>query len=268
MGGPYRGSARSGAGRDPARALLGWTLLLGIALLVVLAGTAATVREPAGAAETRQGGELYQRWCATCHANDGGGTTAGPAIDDFSVAAVDLSMRTGRMPLTDPQRGVRGRTLTDGEREAVVAYLTDLVGLQGELPEPRAGDVAAGRDVYAVHCAHCHGATGTGGVGGAAVAIPPVQGLDPVTIASATRVGPFEMPRFDAELVSDEEIGDIVAFLDEATHERTSPLGLGELSKFEAAVFAAVLGVGLLGVSAWAGGARSRHRRDQRQEDR
>jgi hypothetical protein len=78
----------------------------------------------------------------------------------------------------------------------------------------------------------------------------------PVTIAAATREGPFQMPRFGEELVSDEEIAHIVAFLDEGVHEPTSPLGLSEVSKFEAVGFAALLTVAVALVCAWAGGAR------------
>jgi ubiquinol-cytochrome c reductase cytochrome c subunit len=256
---PRRRPARAAsAAREPGRVLLAWSAVLGAVLLAaaVLGGGA---ERPAEAADTRHGGELYQRWCATCHSPDASGIAdLGPPIDAFSYARVDLSMRTGRMPLADPRRGVRDRTFTDAEREATMAYLDGLLELEGELPEPPAGDPRLGHEIYAVHCAQCHGASGKGGIAGEGVQIPPLVGLDPVTVAAGTRAGPFAMPPFGPGVVSDTEIGHIAAFLDEEVHEPTSPLGLAEVSRFEAVGFAALLAAAIVGACAWAGGARRR----------
>ncbi len=244
--------------RSSWRALLGWAAVVG-AGLVAVAMPAASEERPTEAADVRQGGELYQRWCATCHAPDGSGLTGlAPALDAFTYARVDLSMRTGRMPLADRRRGVPERTFTAEEREATMAYLDELLDLEGELPDPPPGDPRHGAEVYAVHCAQCHGASAKGGIAGEGVEIPPLVGLDPVTIAAGTREGPFAMPPFGAAVVSDEEIGHIVAFLDEEVHEPTSPLGLAEVSRFEAVGFAALLAGVLVAACAWAGGARKR----------
>lgn len=240
-------------------------LLIGGLLAVALG--AGTSEASVDAVEVRRGGELYQRWCAACHANDGGGVThVAPPLDGFTVATVDLSLRTGRMPLEDRRRGVRERTFTAEEREAVVAYLSDLLDLEGELIEPGPGDASRGRDVYAVNCAQCHGATGKGGIAGDGVEIPPIQGLDPVTIAAATREGPFAMPPFGEDLISDEEIGDIVAFLDKGVHEPTSPLGLAEVSKFEMVGFAVLLTAVVVVVCMAVGGSRRRREDAPREE--
>ena len=212
-----------------------------------------------GETTEREGAQLYQRYCAVCHANDGSGVAGvAPAIDDDSYARIDLTMRTGRMPLADEMRGVRGREFSDAEREAVMAYLTGLLDLEPELPDPLSGQIAEGREVYAINCAQCHGASGGGGVAGGGVEIPPVIGLDPVTIAAATREGPFQMPRFGPELISDAELGDIVAFLDEDAHPPATPLGMAELSKFEVIGFATLLAAAMILVTAMIGGARRR----------
>lgn len=234
-------------------------IVLSAGLVAFIVPGRGTPQAPADPSVIRHGGQLYQRYCAVCHGTDGSGVAGvAPTIQGFSVAAIDLTMRTGRMPLADPLRGVRERTLTDGEREAVVAYLRELLGLEGELPEPPPGQAARGRAVYAIHCAQCHGASGRGGVAGDGIKIPELVGLDPVTIAAATREGPFQMPRFGPRVVSDQQVGDIAAFLDEDIHQPTSPLGLAELSKFEVVGFATLLAVALVLVCAWAGGAKRR----------
>lgn len=219
-----------------------------------------TVTEETAVTQTdsqARGAALYQRFCAVCHAHDGTGVPGvGPPIVGLSLAKVDLAMRTGRMPLEDPRRGVRERTFSPAERSAVTAYLADALELEGALPEPEVGDGAAGREVYASHCGQCHGGAGEGGLAGDGVEIPPVVGLDPVTIAASVREGPFTMPQFSEELISDEELADLIAFLDEDLHEPTSPLGLAHLSMFQTLGFVAVLAVVVLLVCAWAGGAR------------
>lgn len=227
---------------------------------MLLAGplSATSAQELPGTADAARGGELYQRWCATCHATDGTGTEAAPAIDEVSIAYMDLTMRTGRMPLPDPNRGVRSRLFTDEEREAVMAYLIEFLDLDGALEAPPPGEVPSGRQLYAVHCAQCHGAGGSGGIAGGGVVIPPVLGLDAFTIAAATRVGPFQMPAFGEDVVTDAELGDMIAFIDHETEAPTTPIGLAEVDMIQAAGLSAVLVAGLLGVTLWAGGGQRR----------
>ena len=258
-----RAPARSRGG-SPLRPLVAWLVVIGaglgfVALLDDRSDAAGTVNAVDAEGQVAEGGQLYQRYCAVCHANDGSGVDGvAPPIDTFSYAAIDLTMRTGRMPLADARRGVRGRVLSDAERSAVMAYLTPLFDLDGRLPDPPSGDAARGREVYALNCAQCHGASGGGGLAGDDVKVPAVVGLEPLTIASATREGPFQMPRFGPEVVSDQDVGDIAAFLDERVHEAQSPLGLAELSKFEVIAFASLLAVAVVLVAAIVGGARHR----------
>lgn len=241
--------------RSTRRALAGWLAVLGALLGPVawFATSDATAQED----EIARGAELFQRNCAVCHGSDARGVAGvGPPLTGFSFARIDLSMRTGRMPLDDPTRGIRQRTFTAEERRATMAYLTDELDLDGELPDPPPGDAAIGRELYTVNCAQCHGATGKGGVAGDGVEIPHVVGLDDTTIAAAVREGPFSMPHFSAELISDQELGHITAFLDEDVHQPNSPLGLEEVGELNAIFFAALLTAAVLLVCLWAAGLR------------
>lgn len=233
-----------------------------LAALLAGAGLAWALASDASAQEDEEfarGAELYQRNCAVCHASDGSGIAGvAPPITRFSAPRVDLSMRTGRMPLSDPSRGVVERTFTPEERRATMTYLVEELDLEGEPTDPPAGEASKGQELYAANCAQCHGATGSGGVAGDGVEIPEVVGLDPVTIATAAREGPFAMPRFGPGLVSDEELGHIAAFLDEEVHQPNSPLGLEEVGELEAIFFAALLTVAVVLVCLWAGGMRRR----------
>lgn len=214
-----------------------------------LTASAGAQPAPADIAGDVRGGELYQRWCAVCHANDGTGTDAGPPLVEMSIALVDLSMRTGAMPLTDENQGVRERTFTDAEREAALAYMVEQFGLEGAVAEPGLGDPTRGQDLYTVHCAACHGATGEGGVAGGGTPVPLARGAAPIELAQATRAGPFTMPPFSAEQITDDELDDIVAFLDDAP--TNSPLGVSDLNRPTAFAWALLLGALTLAACWW-----------------
>lgn len=236
-----------------ARALVAWTALAcaATAVALVVGGGSAGADQPAPGpqADAERGGELYQRWCAVCHATDGAGTGAGPPIDEVPIALMDLTMRTGYMPLTDERHGVREREFTDAEREAALAYMVERFDLDGQVEEPAAGDVVRGQDLYTLHCAQCHGATGEGGVSGRDATVPATRGVEPMLIAQAVRTGPFQMPPFSDEQIDDEALDAIVAFL--ADQPPQSPLGLADLTRPAAFGWALLLGGLVLAACRW-----------------
>jgi len=227
-----------------------------VAVAAALAWLAAGGPGPAGAVqqapaeETPRGDRLYTTHCARCHGADGRGATdphnRAPTLVGMEAARVDLVLRTGRMPPADPDGSGRGRSWSDRDREALVAHMTALFNLEGPLLGPEPGDPAVGREVFATHCAACHGYTGDGGVAGGGAIVPRVVGLDPAVIAQAARVGPFQMPRFAEGQISDEELGDVVAYLDEVAVEQATPLGLGELNPVFLSAFAALLTLAMI----------------------
>ena len=250
------------------RPLLGWFLValataaaLATGLVPALAADEPLTPQQRQAAET-----IYANQCATCHGSDGGGRTipgtdeqAPPLVDNPAVTVpyVDLTVRVGRMP---PPEGkpfdnrARSVVIDDDQRAALVTYMAEQFDLEGELPDPAEGDAARGREVYAANCAQCHGSTGAGGVAGAGAWTPPVIERDAVSIAEAIRVGPFEMPAFGEEQISDEEVGDVVAFLHFVGEEKGTPLGLLELNPVYASGFAFLFALIILASALWIAG--------------
>jgi ubiquinol-cytochrome c reductase cytochrome c subunit len=202
--------------------------------------------------ELRRGAGIYQANCAACHgtvAEGGPGTTdatSGPPLDEVSIAYVDMVLRTGRMPFPDRATGVLREELEDGEREALVAWMTERFDLPGEIPEVGDGEAARGQELYVRNCAACHGAAGGGGISGAGVTVPPVSGLDPVATVEAIRVGPFEMPGFSEQVLDEQQVADIAAFVEAADEEGGTLLGLHEIDEVVGALFAG--GLALLGL--------------------
>ena len=250
------------------RPLLGWFLVA-----LATAAALATGLVPAQAAsepltpEQRQAAEtIYANQCATCHGSDGRGRTI-PGTDEqapplvgnpaVTVAYVDLTVRVGRMPPPESRpfdNRARSVVLDDEQRAALVTYMADQFDLEGEIPDPPDGDAASGREVYAANCAQCHGSTGAGGVAGAGAWTPAVTDRDAVAIAEAIRVGPFEMPAFGPEQISEQEVGDVAAFLEFVGEEKGTPLGLLELNPVYASGFAFLFALIILASAMWIAG--------------
>lgn len=248
---------------------MGWAALaLGALAVVTLGAREAGAQGSQPEASVDRGAVLYAQNCATCHGADGrggevpveGGLAPSLHAEDnpaIEAAYVDLVMSTGRMPPVGSAFDNREREVVlDAEQRAdVIAWMTDEFGLPGDLPEVGEGDPAAGREVWAANCQQCHGATGAGGVAGAGAWTPQVTDKSPRQIAEAIRVGPFQMPQFDEEQITDQEVADVAAYLEEiASEPRTPVFGLIELNPVFASGFVALLAVVVLLSLTWIGG--------------
>lgn len=277
---------RSGTGRGPGgiagardvwhlwRAWAAWAVIAVLASVTALAlqsAPAAAVADHPEAAEdidalgiprdelVARGAEIYQQACAQCHGGQGGGTDIAPGLREVSSTYIDLVLRTNRMPPGDLSPDTDGDTkggldLPPEERLAVVAFTEEVFGLEGEIPQVPEGDPARGLVVWGTHCAACHGAGGAGGVAGRGAFTPEVAGLDPVTIAEAVRIGPFEMPRFGETVVSAQDIGDIAAFMEHVAEEPGTPLGMNETNPVYLAALAGLLSLAVLVSCLWLAG--------------
>jgi ubiquinol-cytochrome c reductase cytochrome c subunit len=245
-------------GAGSVGALLGWlAIAAALAAVLVVTGSADRAAAQEEAEQLARGAELYAVNCAICHGPRGGGgpgetgLTAGPAVFGIDRAYVDQQMRTGRMPLIDRTAGVvRPQELDDDEREAVLAWMIDELELTGEIPQVGEGDASRGQELYTVHCAACHGSVGNGGIAGRDTTVLSLRGIDAIAMIEATRVGPYNMPAFGEDLISEQDANDIAAFTDRAFGSpETTLLGLTEQNRV------ALSGLVLLLVGTVLGGA-------------
>lgn len=260
---PRTRTPRAAAGeRSRNRAWLGWAFVLAGAV-ALLVGRAPAQGQELTEAERARGETIYQQQCLQCHGGAGEGAVVpqsgreAPPVNDVGVAYVDLVLRTGRMPPPgDPFDNRARRVQVEGEdRRALVGWMAEAFELEGDIPVPPEGNAAEGLQVYNDNCAHCHGNTGAGGVAGAGAWTPALLGYDPVTIAEATRVGPFEMPRFSEDQITEQQVGDVVAYLAEVREHRGTPVfGLVELNPVYASAFVALLAVAMMFSIMWIGG--------------
>jgi ubiquinol-cytochrome c reductase cytochrome c subunit len=211
-----------------SRAWLPAALLL--ALLALLAPPAAAA-PPSGPSvvAVRQGAGLFAANCARCHGVDGRGITRsndpslrGPSLRGVGGLAADFYLRTGYMPLGDAtDQPVRSRQrLTEPEVRALIGYVGSLGGGPAPpSPDPAAGSVAEGRDLFTLHCSGCHQVVAEGGVMPGAKA-PPLKRSTPRQIAEAVRIGPYVMPKFSTKDISDPELNSIIAYVQYAKDPR------------------------------------------------
>jgi mono/diheme cytochrome c family protein/rhodanese-related sulfurtransferase len=146
---------------------------LRLALSTVLPILASTGVAAQGSEAGQDGGALYQRYCALCHASDGTGYAAdnapslvspsflSTATDEFLFDATAYGrpgtpMAAYGSDLGGPLESDQIRAIADWlrRRRPVEPLALD--------PNPIAGDRARGSEVYAAECARCHGARGEG----------------------------------------------------------------------------------------------------------
>jgi len=122
------------------------------------------------------------------------------------------------MPLLDPyKQPERSRpSFSDAQIDQLVAYVASFgSGPSIPQPHPEQGSVSAGLRLFTEHCAGCHQVVGEGGflTGGVA---PPLKSATAVQIAEAVRIGPYLMPRFSENALSEPELDSIIAYVEQA----------------------------------------------------
>lgn len=224
--------------------------------------------DPAQEELIAEGRALYRTSCISCHGADGQGQDApngalrGPSLEDAGPAGAYYQLTTGRMPIGNPDDLPQRKepAYSPEEIEALLAYI-DTITEGPAVPEvdADAGDLAHGGELYRESCQSCHSATGAGGALSYGDAAPPLGPATPTQVGAAVRSGPNPMPRFGPDIISDEELDDLVAYVQylEEPDDRGG-LALGRLGPIPEGFMIWVGGLGLLLVTAFWMGQRRR----------
>ncbi len=166
--------------------------------------------------EAESPAELYRRDCAYCHGPQGGGTSQGPSLKEVGTASVDFMLRTGRMPIADPDTRLRRRQAkyTDAEIRELVDYVgTFISGPPVPEVEPDPELLSKGGEVYRLNCAACHQFIGTGGPLIGSREAPTLHFATPIEVVESIRTGPGTMPKFSEEQLSEEDAVAVASFI-------------------------------------------------------
>jgi ubiquinol-cytochrome c reductase cytochrome c subunit len=185
-------------------------------------------RPPLAEASGDDGKTLYSRDCAWCHASDGSGTSNGPDLVSGTngPALTDFVLRTGRMPLDDPdERSARGNaSYTDEEIEAIVEHTRTFDSAGPDIPtiDEHIGATPEGAELYLENCGACHAPTGVGAAITSGkedesfptdIIAPSLLDSTRIEVAEAIRSGPGTMPVFGDGTFTDEEVNEIVGYV-------------------------------------------------------
>lgn len=226
--------------------------------------TAAPAQDGGGGSEDIDAELLYREGCASCHGTDGRGVRApsgdvrGPSLENAGEASAYYYLSTGRMPQTSSEEQPKRKppAYNGAEIEALTAYVASL-GDGPELPELdlAQADRAQGGQVFRLNCQACHSAAGSGGALSYGRAAPSLHDATPLEVAAAMRSGPGQMPVFGPGTIDDDELNDVVAYV-EYLSDPADPGGLpiGRTGPIPEGFVAWLVGmVALLVLVAWIG---------------
>lgn len=265
--------------RSKLRRRLSGLLALGLALTA--AGALYTLAAPrpqtavaqGDPALVRQGEQLYNNHCITCHgANLQGVPDRGPSLIGVGEAAAYFQVSTGRMPLARQEAQAARKPPkqffnADGS-EMSVTEAADALGAYvqangGGATKPaesgmalRGDDPARGGALFRLNCASCHNFTGRGGALSGGKFAPSLDEATEDQIYTAMLSGPQNMPKFSDRQLSPQEKEDIVAYVKSVTGQQNNPGGyaLGGFGPVSEALAVFLFGLAaLVGVTMWIG---------------
>ena len=211
------------ARRRPLRALAAAApVVVAVGATLAGGGTEATAQSDDRAQLIDEGRQLYATGCVSCHGDEGqgieivDGQAGGPSLENAGEAGAYYYLSTGRMPLADPgdQPTRKDPAYSPEQIEALVTYVASL-GDGPELPEVDVEDtdLAEGGLVYRANCQACHSASGSGGALSYGEAAPRLADATPRQVGAAVRTGPGEMPVFGPDIITDDELADVAAYV-------------------------------------------------------
>lgn len=161
-----------------------------------------------------RGRELYLEGCSDCHGIGAQGIPGrAPSLIGVGEIAADFYLRTGRMPMADPEDQPRRAEspYTEEQIDALIAYVRSFGGPPIPEVHPERGSRALGLEVFTFKCAGCHQIVGQGGIMPVGVA-PDLQVAEPIDVAEAVRIGPYVMPAFPD--LTQHEIDSLAAYVE------------------------------------------------------
>lgn len=197
-------------------------------VLALVAAVAAVSAPSADGASISRGRALFVDGCSTCHGIAARGIPGvAPDLHGVGALAADFYLSTGRMPLdspgTEPERGPPA--YNQQQLDDLVAYIGSLGGPPIPHVDPSQGSLNVGLRAFTAHCAGCHQVVARGGAltGGFA---PSLRDATPTQIAEAVRLGPFIMPTFNRNEISDQTLASIIRYV-QFTHHPDNRGGWG-----------------------------------------
>lgn len=243
-----------------ARPLLLLLALVAVGVIYAFTTPQSTSADTDMTQQIEEGKSIFDLSCSSCHGLNGEGTPAGPSLIGVGAASVDFQMGTGRMPAARPEAQIPAGIVVYSQEqiEAVAAYVHSL-GAGPAIPEEAqyspeglsADEIARGGALFRSNCSACHGIIGGGGALPNGKYAPSLVETTAVHKWEAIRTGPQQMPSFSQEVLTDDDVREIIGFLEtvnaDANHGGLRMGGEGPVSE---GFWIFLLGIGGLSVIA------------------
>lgn len=259
--------------RHPAAKPLALVLALfvmGALYSAVAPATTSAADDTTKQSQLAQGKELFEVNCSSCHGLNGEGTPEAPTLIGVGAASVDFQMETGRMPMARPEAQAPAKKTMYSKEEisAIAAYVASLAPGPA-IPEKKQYDatglsndeLARGGDLFKANCSACHNFEGRGGALPNGRYAPSLMKTEDKHIYEAIRTGPQQMPMFSAGSLTDEDVTQIIGYLNTLHDEPGGGLDLGGFGPVGEGLWGWVIGLGsLVLIATWLAkkGARAR----------
>ena len=242
---------------------LGFALLSAGFLFTALAPNPQTAQAQDDPALVRQGEQLYNNTCLSCHGTALDGVKdRGPSLIGVGEAAVYFQVSTGRMPMARQEAQAQRKPVkfSPEEIDALGAFIQSRGG-GPQTPEEsgqalRGGEPARGGELFRLNCAACHNFTGRGGALSSGKFAPGLDGVTEEQLYTAMLTGPQNMPKFSDRQLTPEEKKDIIAYVKSVTDGNNNPGGdpLGGIGPVSEGLVAFIDGIAaMVGVAMWLG---------------
>lgn len=208
-----------------ARPLLLLLALVAVGLVYAFTNPSATSADTEMTQQIEEGKAIFDLSCSSCHGLNGEGTSQGPSLIGVGGASVDFQMGTGRMPANRPEAQIPAGTVVYSQEQidAVAAYVHQL-GAGPAVPEESqyspegltAEEIARGGALFRSNCSACHGIIGGGGALPNGKYAPSLVETTAVHKWEAIRTGPQQMPSFSQDVLTDQDVREIIGFLEAA----------------------------------------------------
>ena len=257
---PDRGPRSRWRRRVSGMLALSLALLSAGGLYTVFAPQPQTAQAQDESALVRQGEQLYNNACISCHgANLQGVSDRGPSLIGVGEAAVYFQVSTGRMPAVRQEAQATEKPVKFDPEE--IDALGAFVQANGGGPQVPTGDLGGGNpanggELFRLNCASCHQFTGRGIALSSGKFAPDIKDVNAQQVYTAMITGPQNMPKFSERQLTPEEKRDIIAYVDSISDERNNPGGysLGGYGPISEGVVAWIIGISaLVAITLWVG---------------
>jgi ubiquinol-cytochrome c reductase cytochrome c subunit len=171
-----------------------------------------------------------------------------PSLRGAGAAAADFYLSTGRMPLADPtDQPLRTQpAYPRADIDALVAYVGSFGGPGIPRVDPARGDLAKGMEAFTEHCAGCHQVVGRGGIVTGA-SVPALTKATPTQVGEAVRIGPYLMPKFNAQQIDPATLNAIARYVQSIRHpDNRGGWGIGNIGPVPEGMITWFLAMGVL----------------------